>query len=198
PPRDLPQPHEAAFGARAADRIRDLIEVTGGGAFVLCTSLRGMSALASELSCGSDPPLVQGEAPKGALVDRFRAGGNAVLIATMSFWEGVDVPGDALRLVVIDKLPFAVPTDPLFVARSAALEADGRNPFIDYAVPQPALLLKQGFGRLLRSQRDRGIVATLDRRLATRSYGRLLLDSLPPARRVTTLADVRAFWSAHP
>jgi ATP-dependent DNA helicase DinG len=157
--------------------------------------MRAIAAdLAQRTGVGSGELLVQGQAPKQTLIQRFRAHGDAVLVATMSFWEGVDVPGDALRLVVIDKIPFAVPSDPLFRARTAALEADGHDPFLEYAVPQAALLLKQGFGRLLRSQEDAGVVAVLDRRVMTRGYGRTLADGLPPAPRTHDLADVRAFW----
>lgn len=194
-PRDLPEISDPAFTERAADRVAELVGVTGGGAFVLCTSNRGMHAMARALRERLDrPPLVQGDAPKGALLRRFRAGMDAVLVATMSFWEGVDVPGEALRLVVIEKLPFAVPTDPVVAARCAAIEEAGKNPFTDYSVPQAAITLKQGFGRLIRTRTDRGVVAVLDRRVRTRGYGRVLLDSLPPARRVERMEDVRAFW----
>jgi ATP-dependent DNA helicase DinG len=114
----------------------------------------------------------------------------------MSFWEGVDVPGDALRLVVIDKLPFAVPTDPVVAARCRALEEEGQNPFLAYSVPEAAISLKQGFGRLIRTRTDRGIVAILDRRIRTRGYGTALMSVLPPARRTDKLADVEAFWES--
>ncbi|WP_437281883.1 ATP-dependent DNA helicase [Sorangium sp. So ce375] len=212
-PRDLPEATDAAFVERAADRAAELIGITGGGAFLLCTSIRAMNALAAALRVrlarasaqaradGSAPGrqaplLVQGDAPKGALLRRFRAERHAVLVATMSFWEGVDVPGEALRLVIIEKLPFAVPTDPVVAARCAAIEQGGGNPFIAYSVPQAAITLKQGFGRLIRSRTDRGIVAILDRRIRTRGYGRVLLDSLPDARRTERIEDVRAFWAA--
>src|SRR5262249_52302680 len=127
---------------------------------------------------------------------RFRADGDAVLIATMSFWEGVDVPGHALRLVILDKLPFAVPSDPIVAARCRAIEDDGHNPFLAYSVPEAAITLKQGFGRLIRRRTDGGVVAILDRRIRTRGYGATLLSALPPARRTDKLADVRAFWAA--
>jgi ATP-dependent DNA helicase DinG len=139
--------------------------------------------------------LVQGSAPKHLLLAKFRGTGDAVLVATMSFWEGVDVPGRALRLVVIDKIPFAVPTDPLVVARGAAIERHGGNAFAEYSVPAAALTLKQGFGRLVRTQSDLGIVAVLDPRLATRGYGKRLTASLPPAERLATVEEVRAFWA---
>jgi ATP-dependent DNA helicase DinG len=127
-------------------------------------------------------------------LSRFRAHGDSVLVATMSFWEGVDVPGRALRLVVMDKIPFAVPSDPVVAARSSRIEREGGNPFVDYSVPLAALTLKQGFGRLIRRHDDAGIVAILDKRAATRGYGRSLLSALPPARQVHSLDEVRAFW----
>ncbi|AKT41392.1 ATP-dependent DNA helicase [Chondromyces crocatus] len=194
-PRDLPEVSDGAFIARAVERTCALVAMSGGGAFVLCTSNRSLSAFAHALRERlPEPPLVQGEAPKGALLRRFRAARDAVLVATMSFWEGVDVPGEALRLVVIEKLPFAVPSDPVVAARCAALEAQGRAPFLEYSVPQAAITLKQGFGRLIRTRTDQGVVAILDRRVRTRGYGRVLLDSLPPAPRTERLEDVRAFW----
>ncbi len=195
-PRDLPEPSDPDFFDAAAERATDLIHITGGGAFVLCTSVRAMRALSRKIgSLYKKPILVQGDAPKGTLLSKFRAQRDGVLVATMSFWEGVDVPGDALRLVIIDKLPFAVPTDPVVAARAKALETNGKSPFFEYFVPQAAITLKQGFGRLIRTKKDRGIVALLDRRAATKSYGRRLLDSLPSARRVDTLDAVRAAWA---
>ena len=195
-PRDLPEVADAAFTASAAARAAELIAITGGGAFVLCTSNRSMRAIAAALRGKTPlPPLVQGDAPKLMLLRRFRADRNAVLVATMSFWEGVDVPGEALRLVIIDRIPFAVPSDPVVAARSAALEAAGVNPFVAYSVPEAAITLKQGFGRLIRSRSDRGIVAILDRRIRTRGYGTTLLAGLPPARRTDRIADVEAFWA---
>ena len=196
-PRDLPEVNDAAFLPLAAERIAELVAVTGGGAFVLCTSNRAMRAFAAALQGKTPlPPLVQGDTPKQMLLRRFRAERNAVLIATMSFWEGVDVPGDALRLVILDKLPFAVPSDPVVAARCRALEEEGQNPFLAYSVPEAAITLKQGFGRLIRTRTDRGIVAILDRRVRTRGYGSALLSVLPPARRTDKLEDVQAFWAA--
>lgn len=142
--------------------------------------------------------MMQGDAPKGTLLERFRASGRAVLVATMSFWEGVDIAGDALRLVVIDKIPFAVPSDPVVMARCRAIEEAGGRPFPDYQVPSAAIALKQGFGRLIRTRRDRGIVAVLDRRLVRRGYGKTLRSSLPPARPASTLDEVRSFWTGAP
>jgi ATP-dependent DNA helicase DinG len=192
---DLPEPTDPAFEDRCADRIAELAAITGGGAFVLCTSNRAMRAIHGALvGRVPGPLLVQGEAPKQTILDRFRASGTATLVATMSFWEGVDVPGSALRLVVLDKIPFAVPSDPVVAARAARIEADGGNPFTQYSVPSAAITLKQGFGRLIRSRRDAGVVALLDRRAVRKGYGKSLLASLPPARRTTSLDEVREFW----
>jgi ATP-dependent DNA helicase DinG len=193
-PRDLPDPGDPAWIGAAGLRIRELVEASDGGAFVLATSRRVMTALAEILRQDTTRPvLVQGQAPKSALLDRFREAENAVLVATMSFWEGVDVPGRALRLVVLDKIPFLVPSDPIVVARGAALEASGKNPFSSYQVPSAALLLKQGFGRLIRTRKDAGVVAILDPRIHARSYGRTLMASLPPARRCTEQGEAVRF-----
>lgn len=192
---DLPEPTERGFEERCADRVSDLVAITGGGAFVLCTSNRAMRAIRDALyQRVPGPLLVQGEAPKHVLLNRFRDSGAAVLVATMSFWEGVDVPGSALRLVVLDKIPFAVPSDPVVAARCTRIEAEGGNPFTQYSVPSAAITLKQGFGRLIRTKKDAGLVALLDRRAVRKGYGKSLLASLPPARRVRTLDDVREFW----
>lgn len=194
---ELPDPRAPAYAAAAAAEVQRLIALTGGGAFVLCTSVRMMTALASLCRPALRVPvLAQGEAPKNALLERFRRSGHAVLFATMSFWEGVDVPGDALRLVVIDKLPFDVPSDPLIEARCRRLEEQGESPFMRYLVPSAALTLKQGFGRLVRSRRDRGVVAILDSRIRTKGYGAIFLKSLPEAARCSTFPEVEAFWSA--
>jgi len=199
-PGHLPDPRDVGWLDAAAAEVLGLAEITGGGAFVLCTSFRAMRALAARcrdvLAGEGRRVLLQGDAPKGTLLDRFRGDGDAVLFATASFWEGVDVPGDALRLVVIDKLPFGVPSDPLIRARCERIRDDGGEPFMGYLVPSAALTLKQGFGRLIRSGRDRGIVALLDSRVVRRGYGRVFLDSLPPARRLRDREAVEAFWSA--
>ena len=192
---DLPEPTEQGFEEACADRVADLVAITGGGAFVLCTSNRAMRAIREALHGRVPGPLlIQGEAPKHVLLARFRDSGAAVLVATMSFWEGVDVPGSALRLVVLDKIPFAVPSDPVVAARCTRIEAEGGNPFTQYSVPSAAITLKQGFGRLIRTKKDAGIVALLDKRAVRKGYGKSLLASLPPARRVRTLDDVREFW----
>jgi ATP-dependent DNA helicase DinG len=195
-PDDLPEPADPAFDGMAADRIAELARLTGGGAFVLCTSARAMKSLHAYLRSRIDLPLMlQGEGPKHMLLARFRDSGRAVLVATMSFWEGVDVPGWALRLVVLDKIPFAPPNDPVVSARCARIDRNGGSGFTQYSVPSAAMSLKQGFGRLIRTQRDSGIVSILDRRIVRKGYGRALLASLPPARRVRTLDDLRAFWA---
>jgi ATP-dependent DNA helicase DinG len=164
---------------------------------VLTTSLRAMRALHRSLSLrlSHHRVLVQGEAPKTAILETFRASGNAVLVATASFWQGVDVPGEALRLVVLEKVPFPVPSDPVIMARARALEEEGKKPFTELHVPLAKIALKQGFGRLIRTRADRGIVALLDERVHRQSYGRELLAALPPARRTSDLDDVRAFWA---
>lgn len=191
---DLPDPRAPDFEEKAFAEMSRLIALTDGGAFVLCTSLRRMRAFA-ELARGDldRPILVQGESPKAALLERFRRDPRTVLFATASFWEGVDVPGHALRLVVIEKLPFDVPTDPLVAARCERLREKGESPFARYVLPSAAIALKQGFGRLIRTRDDRGIVAVLDSRLVTKSYGRVLLASLPDASRCRSFEEVEAF-----
>lgn len=196
-PRGLPEPRDVGFLDAAADEIRRLVDITRGGAFVLCTSVRQMRAFAQALrSQWAYPTWVQGEAPKQALLARFRAAGDGVLIATSSFWEGVDVPGRALRLVIMDKLPFEAPNDPVVASRIQRLIDEGREPFDSYQLPVAALALKQGFGRLIRTRRDAGIVAILDKRLVTRKYGKQLLAALPPASRCASLEELRAFWAS--
>ena len=195
-PRDLPPPASAEFIESASARVAELVELTQGGCFVLTTSLRSMRAFHERLSelVPRRRLLLQGAAPKATLLGAFRAAGDAVLVATASFWEGVDVPGRALRLVVLEKIPFAVPSDPVVRARSQVLEADGKNPFLELHVPAAALALKQGFGRLVRTRRDVGVVALLDERVHRRGYGRVLLDALPSAVRTSEFADVERFW----
>jgi ATP-dependent DNA helicase DinG len=197
-PRDLPEPASPAFIEAAVGRVAELVELTDGGGFVLTTSLRSMRALHAGLRhrVGDRLLLLQGEAPKSALLERFRADGRAVLVATSSFWEGVDIPGHALRLVVLEKIPFSVPTDPIVKARSLRLSEQGENAFMKLFVPAAALTLKQGFGRLIRTRADFGVVALLDDRVHTKSYGRRVLSSLPPARRSDDLSQVREFWTA--
>lgn len=195
--RELPEPRHPDYLDDAAHEVKRLIEITRGGAFVLTTSYRVMNFLRQELAESLPYPLlIQGEAPKAELLERFRESGDAVLFATSSFWEGVDVPGAALRLVILDKLPFGAPDDPLLQARGRRLEERGESAFRKLSLPDAALNLKQGFGRLIRTRKDRGIVAILDPRLVKKGYGRVLLRSLPPASRLNSFAEVEAFWGA--
>ncbi len=194
-PRDLPMPDDPAFLAAAAARIRELVTLTGGGAFILCTSLRSMTALAAALADLPYPRLVQGEAPRGLLLDRFRSTADSVLFGCGSFWEGVDVPGDALRLVIIDRLPFTPHVDPLQAARMRLAAEAGVDPFAAIQLPEAAIALKQGFGRLIRRSDDRGVVAILDSRAATRSYGRVFFETLPAKLpRTSTFEQVKRWW----
>jgi len=193
-PTHLPDPRASDFPDAAAREILELIRISQGGAFVLSTSVRMMKLLSKRVGDELEQEwFVQGDAPKQTLLDRFRDQGNAVLFATASFWEGVDVPGSALRLVVIDKLPFDVPTDPVVAARCANLEEMGESSFMRYLVPAAALSLKQGFGRLIRSTQDRGVVAILDSRIRRKGYGKVFLRSLPPACILDSLDQVREF-----
>ncbi len=190
-PSHLPDPRSSEYVDAAAKEILELIRLSDGGAFVLCTSLRMMRLFAKRVGDELDHEwFVQGDAPKQTLLDRFRDLGNAVLFATASFWEGVDVPGSALRLVIIDKLPFEVPSDPIVAARCERLEEAGESSFMRYLVPAAALSLKQGFGRLIRTTRDRGVVAILDSRIRRRGYGKVFLRSLPPARVCESIDEV--------
>jgi len=194
-PRNLPDPRNGAFTRKAADEISQLIRMTRGRAFVLFTSYSQMRAVHDLVSFEVDyPTLLQGTAPRSVLLDEFRSTPHAVLFATASFWQGVDVPGEQLSCVIIDKLPFAVPSDPVVAARITAIRQDGGNPFFEYQVPQAALSLKQGFGRLIRSRSDRGVLALLDPRIAKQRYGRVFLESLPPYRLTSELEDVERFF----
>jgi ATP-dependent DNA helicase DinG len=197
-PRDLPDPREHGFIEAACPRIVELCAITGGRAFVLFTSHRALREAARRLA-GTLPHalLVQGDMPRATLLERFRAQPGAVLLGTGTFWEGVDVPGDALCLVIVDKLPFAPHTDPLMRARVQRIESEHGAPFDELQLPQAALTLKQGFGRLIRRSDDRGIVAVLDHRIVTRRYGRMFLDTLPAALpRTSALEQVRRWWHA--
>jgi ATP-dependent DNA helicase DinG len=194
-PRHLPLPADPGFDAAALGEIEQLLAITQGRAFVLFTSHRALQLAAAHLRRASTyPVLVQGDAPQPALVERFRATKGAVLLGTAAFWEGVDVPGDALSLVILEKLPFQAPDDPITAARARALEEEGRDPFRELMLPRAALALKQGFGRLIRRRDDRGIVAILDGRILGRGYGQTFLRSLPPARRTSSLEQVRRWW----
>ena len=194
-PPDMPDPRDANFSAQATVRIRQLLEITRGRAFCLFTSLAQMQqahdALLGQLSY---PMLLQGSAPKTALIEQFRATPNAVLFATSSFWQGVDVQGEQLSAVIIDKIPFAVPSDPIVQARGRAIDEDGGNSFFDYSVPAAVITLKQGFGRLIRSLNDRGLLALMDNRILKKQYGRVFVESLPAYTRTTDIRKVEEFF----
>ena len=194
---DLPEPNDLRFGLAAAARAAELCAITRGRALLLFTSFRNLRIAEAHLRATLPfPLLVQGERPRHVLLAALRDRIGSVLLATQSFWEGVDVPGEALSLVVIDRIPFAVPDDPLIAARIARIHEQGGDPFNGFQVPRAALALKQGFGRLIRSRSDSGIVAILDGRLARRHYGATLLASLPPdCPRTESMEDVSSFWA---
>lgn len=202
-PRNLPQPSSPAFTDAVFDAALPAIEASGGGVFMLCTTLRAVDRIASKLrdvieSRGWNTPLlVQGDASRTELLDRFRSYGNAILVGSQSFWEGVDVRGDALSLVVIDKLPFAPPDDPVLAARLDALTRKGLSPFAVHQLPQAVITLKQGAGRLIRAETDRGVLMICDTRLVDKPYGRRIWQSLPPFKRTREIAVVQDFFDEH-
>jgi ATP-dependent DNA helicase DinG len=194
-PPDLPDPRTPQFTAKAAERIRKLLEITRGRAFVLFTSYAQMNDVHQRLLGEVEFPLLrQGDAPKSALLEEFRLTPNAVLFATSSFWQGVDVQGEQLSCVIIDRLPFAVPSDPVVQARVKAIDADGGNAFFQYQVPAAVITLKQGFGRLIRSLHDRGLLVLLDNRILKKQYGRVFIESLPNYKKTTELRAVEEFF----
>src|SRR5579872_6725687 len=194
-PPDLPDPRTPQFTGKASERIRRLLEITRGRAFVLFTSYAQMHDVYQRLLGEVEFPLLrQGDAPKSALLEEFRLTPNAVLFATSSFWQGVDVQGEQLSRVIIDRLPFAVPSDPVVAARVKAIDADGGNAFFQYQVPSAVITLKQGFGRLIRSLHDRGLLVLLDNRILKKQYGRVFIESLPNYKKTTEIGVVEDFF----
>jgi len=180
-PEDLPEPRDQSFVPRLLETVRPVLEASKGRAFMLFTSHRALKQAAELLAGSIDYPMfVQGEMPRSMLLEAFRESGDGILLGSASFWGGVDVMGDALSLVIIDKLPFAPPNDPVMVARSNQLRQHGGNPFMDLFLPQAVIALKQGAGRLIRDVNDRGVLVICDRRLGTKGYGSVFLESLPP------------------
>lgn len=199
-PRNLPQPSSPMFTDAVFEAALPAIEASGGGVFMLCTTLRAVDKIATKLRDTIEargwnyPLLVQGDASRTELLDRFRSYGNAILVGSQSFWEGVDVRGDALSLVVIDKLPFAPPDDPVLAARLDALTKKGLSPFAVHQLPQAVITLKQGAGRLIRAETDRGVLMICDTRLVEKPYGRRIWQSLPPFKRTREIDVVREFF----
>jgi ATP-dependent DNA helicase DinG len=198
-PTGLPEPGDPTYTDRVVDTVLPLLEASNGRAFLLFTSHRALRRAAERLEGRVPYPLfVQGTAPRHRLLEDFRASGNGVLLGAASFWEGVDVAGDALSVVVIDKLPFAAPDDPVLVARLEALRESGLNAFTEWQVPNAVIALKQGAGRLIRDIHDRGVLVLCDPRLSSKAYGRAFLASLPPMPRTRSLTDVQAFFTVAP
>jgi len=194
-PPDLPDPRTPQFAVKATERIRRILEITRGRAFVLFTSYAQMRDIYQRLLGEIEyPMLLQGDAPKSALLEEFRLTPNAVLFATSSFWQGVDVQGEQLSCVIIDRLPFAVPSDPVVAARVKSIDAEGGNAFFQYQVPGAVITLKQGFGRLIRSLHDRGLLMLLDNRILKKQYGRMFIESLPNYRKTTDMRQVEEFF----
>ncbi len=195
-PPEMPDPRDPQFPAEAAKRIRRLLEITEGRAFCLFTSYAAMRDCYERLLMELDYPLLlQGTAPKKALLEEFRSTPHSVLFGTSSFWQGVDVQGEALSCVIVDRLPFAVPSDPVVAARMRAIDEEGRSAFFEYQVPEAVITLKQGFGRLIRSLEDRGVLMLLDGRVQRQRYGKIFLASLPPYRVTKDIAEVENFFS---
>ena len=196
-PKRMPDPRADEFAGAAGREVIEILKRTRGRAFVLFTSYATLRAVQAIAELALDYPIfVQGSLPRSMLLKRFRETPHSVLLATSSFWQGVDVVGEALSCVIIDKLPFASPGDPVMAARIEAIRARGGEPFDEYQVPLAILALRQGLGRLIRHRHDRGILAVLDPRLRTKGYGRRFLASLPPAPVVHDLDAVSAFLAA--
>jgi ATP-dependent DNA helicase DinG len=194
-PTGLPDPIVRHYTDSLVDKLRPVLEASRGRAFILFASHRSLREAAELLRGGPWPLFVQGEAPRPVLLERFRASGNGVLLGAASFREGVDVAGEALSVVIIDKLPFAAPDDPVFEARLEAIRRNGGNPFRDEQLPQAVIALKQGAGRLIRSESDRGVLVLCDPRITSKTYGKVFLESLPPLPKTRRIEDVAAFFA---
>jgi ATP-dependent DNA helicase DinG len=203
-PEGMTDPNNPIYSSEVAARALPVIQASQGRCFVLCTSLRAMREIYALLKEAFEqqgleyPLLVQGESSRSELLERFRQLGNAVLVGSQSFWEGVDVRGDALSCVIIDKLPFSPPDDPVLAARIEQLNAQGKNAFMEYQLPYSVITLKQGAGRLIRDEHDRGVLMICDPRLISKSYGKRIWQSLPSFKRTRQLAEVQQFFSAQP
>ncbi len=201
-PADMPDPNTPAYNASVVAASLPLIQASKGRAFILCTSLKAMREIHALLKDAfaengmEYPILLQGESTRSELLERFRTHGNAVLVGSQSFWEGVDVRGEALSLVIIDKLPFAPPDDPVLSARIDKMNAEGKNAFMEYQLPYAVVTLKQGAGRLIRDETDRGVLMICDPRLISKPYGRRIWQSLPPFKRTRDMAEAEAFFMA--
>jgi ATP-dependent DNA helicase DinG len=194
-PPQMPEPAAREYGSAVLDAVRPVLVASAGRAFLLFASHRALREAAEALRDGPWPLFVQGSEPRHVLLQKFRESGNGVLLGTASFREGVDVAGDALSVVVIDKLPFAAPDEPVFEARLDAIRRAGGNPFRDEQLPQAVIALKQGAGRLIRTESDRGVLVLCDPRLTQKTYGRTFLDSLPPLPITRSFADVQRFFA---
>ena len=198
PEHGFPDPSEVAFSESVCKRVAEIINLSDGRALILCTSFKGMDALAAYLAEAVDfPLLVQGTASRNSLLHSFREETHSVLLAVASFWEGVDVVGESLSCVIIDKLPFEVPSDPVIQARIGSIKEQGGKPFFEFQVPRAILALRQGVGRLMRSATDRGVIAIMDTRLFSKGYGRTFLGSLPASPVTRNLSDIEQFYGKH-
>ena len=196
PDKYFPEPNAPGYGDELHGQIETLVKISGGRALVLFTSIQAMDKAYSALQDRLEfPLLVQGAASRHDLLTQFASQHESILFAVASFWEGVDIPGESLSLVIIDKLPFEVPTDPVIMARINRVRAAGGNPFFDFQVPRAILSLRQGVGRLMRSTSDRGVIAVLDVRLFTKGYGRHFIKSLPPSPLFRDIKQVQTFFA---
>jgi ATP-dependent DNA helicase DinG len=194
-PKDIPTPNDPSFAPKVAERVVEILKISSGRALILFTSYNNLNLVHNELE-GKIPYTIlkQGDAPRSVLLEEFRQDTSSVLLATGSFWQGVDVPGEALSCLIIDKLPFDSPGDPLVAARIESIRARGGNPFMEYQLPSAIISLKQGLGRLIRKSSDRGLLSILDTRMITSRYGRFFFLSLPEIPLSHELPDIHRFF----